>query len=52
MIYTVFPLVSNGNRYFAADELPQDFPTYAEALAYAEELTMDYIIESVNGECV
>lgn len=50
MIYTVFP-----KNYDKEDEwsyLPQDFPTYKEAVGYGEELDCDYDIESVEGECV
>lgn len=50
MIYTVFP-----KNYDKEDEwcyLPQDFPTYKEAVEYGEELDCDYGIESVEGECV
>ena len=46
MIYTVFPKDKG--------ELPQDFPTYEEAVAYGtERFGKDaYVIESTTGECV
>ena len=46
MIYTVFPKDK--------DELPQDFPTYEEAVAYGTECFGEggYTIESTTGECV
>ena len=45
MIYTVFPKDE--------DEMPQDFPSMAEAKAYAEEhLNCEYEIEWTEGECV
>lgn len=48
MIYTVFP---KDEQY-----LPQDFPTYAQAYEYAEELKhelgCDYDIQETTGEVV
>jgi hypothetical protein len=46
MIYTVFPKDKG--------ELPQDFPTYEEAVAYGTECfgKDGYVIESTTGECV
>lgn len=46
MIYTVFP--KDPNR------MPQDFPTYEDAKAYADEYEgeSEYTIESTEGECV
>ena len=45
MIYTVFPKDE--------DKLPQDFPTFSDALDYAEEnLDCGYTIESTDGEVV
>ena len=43
MIYTVFP---NDNAY-----LPQDFPTYKDAVEYGNEEfgTEGYVIESTSG---
>ena len=44
MIYTVFP--------DDPQELPQDFPTYKEAVEYAETLDCESRIESTPGECI
>lgn len=48
MIYTVFP---KDEQY-----LPQDFPTYAQAYEYAEELKHEtgcgYVIQKTTGEVV
>lgn len=46
MIYTVFPKDK--------DELPQDFSTYEEAVAYGIEYFGEsgYVIESTTGECL
>lgn len=46
MIYTVFP--KDGA------ELPQDFPTFREAMKYGDEEfgAENYTIESTDGECV
>ena len=39
-IFTVFPMGED------ADEMPQDFDNYADALQYAEENFADYRIET------
>ena len=46
MIYTVFPKDK--------DELPQDFSTQEEAVAYGIEYFGEsgYVIESTTGECL
>ena len=44
MIYTVFPKDPL--------ELPQDFPSYQEAVEYAESLDCESDIESTTGECI
>lgn len=44
MIYTVFPK--------DADEMPQDFETYQEALEYAEELKKDFGIDSEISQVI
>ena len=43
MIYTVFPK--------DPDRLPQDFPTYQDAVEYAERHEDEYEIESTEGDC-
>lgn len=46
MIHTVFPKDEN--------EMPQDFPTYAEAKEYGDEEFGEngYTIESTDGDCI
>ena len=53
MIYTVFPLKVLHDEF--SDEMPQDFSTYSEALAYAEErfeTSDEYEISYTTGEVV
>lgn len=44
MIYTVF--------FKDEHEMPQDFETFQEAKEYAEEIGIEYVIESTDGEIV
>ncbi len=46
MIHTVFPKDEN--------EIPQDFPTYAEAKEYGDEEFGEngYTIEPTDGDCI
>ena len=46
MIYTVFFIEEDTN------EMPQDFATYEEALEYAEEKGITYIIEATKGKII